>query len=419
MPDRHVDFLLIGGGVAAASCARSLREAGSSGSIVVVGREKDAPYERPVLSKGYLAGASSRDDASFLPPSWWSENDVELLCRVSAMELDTSARVAKLSSKEEVSFEKALVATGAMVNRLRVDGAADLDGIHYLRAFGNADAIRSEAVAAGQVVLIGGSWIGCELAATLSGLGVSCSILMQEDVLLERVLGPVVGGWVQRELEARGVSVHGGDSLARFEPAGDPAAAAAESRVGRVVSAGGLVLEGGCVAIGAGVTPDAMLARAAGLELGARGGVACDARLETSVPGIYAAGDVAEWESPLHGGSALVEHHEVAVEQGAVAARNMLGAEERFDTVPYFWSDLGDWATIEYVGVGIGDGEPVIRGSLDDGSFTAFYLDGARVVGAATAGRAEDLDHARQLVRARAEPPREALADERTDLAAL
>jgi 3-phenylpropionate/trans-cinnamate dioxygenase ferredoxin reductase subunit len=150
--------------------------------------------------------------------------------------------------------------------------------------------------------------------------------------------------------------------------------------------------------------------------------VACSSRLETSAPGIYAAGDVAEWDSALHGGPALVEHFEVAVEQGAVAARNMLGGAEDFETVPYFWSDLGDWATIEYVGVGVG--EAVIRGSLEDGSFTAFYVEGgeaarARVVGAATVGRADDLDHARRLIRARATPDRAALADEATDLSTL
>ncbi|MEA2429232.1 MAG: 3-phenylpropionate/trans-cinnamate dioxygenase ferredoxin reductase component [Thermoleophilaceae bacterium] len=391
MADRHVDFLLIGGGVAAASCARALRE-GGAGSILVVGREADPPYERPVLSKSYLAGTSSRDGALFLPAEWWQANDVELLTRASVMKLDTEGRVARLSSKEEVSFGSALVATGAMVRRLRA-GGSDLDGIHYLRAFGNADAVRADALAAERVVLVGGSYIGCELAATLGGLGVSCAILMQEEVTLERVLGRAVGGWVQQQLEERGVEVHGGDELARFE-------AGAGERVGRVVSAGGLSLDCDCVAIGAGVTPDVMLARSAGLELGARGGVACSARLETSVPGIYAAGDVAEWTSALHGGErALVEHFEVAVEQGKVAAQNMLGGSVEFDAVPYFWSDLGDWATIEYVGVGIGP-DVELRGSLDDGAFTAFYRHGGRVVGAATVGRSDDLDEARALIRA-------------------
>jgi 3-phenylpropionate/trans-cinnamate dioxygenase ferredoxin reductase component len=401
--DRHVDFLLIGGGAAAASCARELA---GQGSVLLVGREKDPPYERPPLSKSYLAGSSSRDDALLLPP----DLDVEVLTRVSVMKLDTEARVAKLSSKEEVSFGSALIATGAMVRRLKVDGS-DLDGIHYLRAFGNADAIRTDALEAGRVVLVGGSYIGCELAATLTSLGVKCSILMQEEVVLERVLGREVGGWVQRRLEERGVEVHGGDSLERFE-------AGAGERVGRVILAGGLSLDCGCVAIGAGVTPDVMLARSAGLALGERGGVACSARLETSAPGIYAAGDVAEWESALHGGPALVEHYEMAIAHGRVAAVNMAGGDEEMDEVPYFWSDLADWATIEYVGVG--PGEAVLRGSLEAGNFTAFYLDpSGRVLGAATVGRAGDLDHARRLIRARATPPREALADESKDLSEL
>jgi 3-phenylpropionate/trans-cinnamate dioxygenase ferredoxin reductase subunit len=479
--DRHVDFLLIGGGVAAASCARTLRSGGSSGSILVVGREQDPPYERPPLSKSYLAGGSTREDALFLPADWWEENDVELLTRVSAMKLDTAARVVKLSSKEEVSYGAALIATGANVRRLRVDGS-DLDGIHYLRAFGNADALREDALEAGRVVLIGGSYIGCELAATLSGLGVSCSILMQEEVTLERVLGREVGGWVQGQLESRGVEVFGGDSLERFE-------GPADGRVERVVSAAGRSIECGCVAIGAGVTPDVMLARAAGLTLGERGGVACSGSLETSAPGVYAAGDVAEWESALHGGPALVEHFEVAVAHGRVAGLNMLrgalasagggggasagggagagagmGAAQppppgparapgqapppppgpaqppgpapaqapgpaqppepgpahppvEFDEVPYFWSDLADWGSLEYVGVGVGDA--VLRGSLDGGDFTAFYLDAGRVVGACTSGRSADLDHARRLIRTRATPSADALGDDATDLASL
>jgi 3-phenylpropionate/trans-cinnamate dioxygenase ferredoxin reductase subunit len=432
--DRHADFLLIGGGVAAAACARELRAAGAEGSIVVVSREKDPPYERPLLSKSYLAGGSSRDDALYLPATWWEENAVELLPRTSVMKLDTEARVARLSTKDEISYGCALIATGANVRRLRVDGS-DLDGIHYLRAFGNADAIRSEALDAGRVVLIGGSYIACELAATLSALGVSCAMLMQEDVVLERVLGREVGGWVQRQLEQRGVEVHGGDELERFEGAGDIGGADDEAgRVRRVVSRGGLSLGCDCVAIGAGVTPDVMLARAAGLELGALGGVLCSSRLETSAPGVYAAGDMAEYESPLHdSGRARVEHFEVAVEHGRVAARNMLAASSDAagsssapgagatvdDLVPYFWSDLSDWATIEYVGVA--PGRATIRGSLEDGSFTAFYsVEGdGRLVGAATVGRPDDLEHARRLIRERATPSPDALADDATDLGSL
>ena len=164
-----------------------------------------------------------------------------------------------------------------------------------------------------------------------------------------------------------------------------------------------------------------MLARSAGLELGPLGGVLCSSRLETSAPGIFAAGDVAEYEAPLHdAGRAKVEHFEVAVEHGRVAARNMLGGDESLDDlVPYFWSDLSDWATIEYVGVGAG--QAIVRGSLEDGSFTAFYVveGNGRLVGAATVGRPDDLDHARRLIRDRATPDPAALADDGTDLASL
>src|SRR3954447_1719919 len=188
---------------------------------------------------------------------------------------------------------------------------------------------------------------------------------MQEDVVLERVLGRAVGEWVQRRLVERGVEIHGGDSLGRFE--------GSDGRVSRVVSEGGVVLEGGCVAIGCGVGPGVMLAPAAGPELRPLGGVACSAELETSASGVFAAGDVAEWESELHGGPARVEHFEVAAGHGRVAAENMMGGSAVFDEVPYFWSDLGDWATIEYVGAGIGSGDPGGRGSLDGDSFTPCF----------------------------------------------
>ena len=399
MPDREVDFLLIGGGVAAASCARTLRQEGADGSILLVGREIDAPYERPPLSKEYLRGGD--------PVPVETGDGVEVLTRTSVMKLDTGARVARLSNKEEVGFGKALIATGAMVRRLRVDGS-DLDGIHYLRTIPNADAIRADAEAAGRVVLIGGSYIACELAASFTAMGLSCALLMQEEVTLERHFGPEAGRWVQRRLEERGVEVHAGDELARFE---------GEERVERVVSAGGVELEAGCVVLGTGVTPDVMLARGAGLEIGELGGVRCSARLESSVPGIFVAGDVAEYDSPLHGGPAKVEHHEVAMAHGRTAALNMLGRDVEHDVVPYFWSDLGDWATLEYVGVG--GGEAVMRGTLDDDEFTVLYVDGDRVVGALTCGRPEELMQARALIAERTSVDAAALADRSTDLASI
>jgi len=409
MAPRHVDHLLIGGGVAAAACAQTLREEGAEGSILVVGREPDPPYNRPPLSKGYLQGQEDRASALFQPDGWWGEQEIELLERTSAMKLDPGERVVTLSTKEEVRFGSALIATGANVRRLRA-GGGELDGIHYQRAFGNADAIRADGSEGSRVVLIGGSYLGCEVAASLtSAFGCECSIVMLEEVTFGPAFGREVGGFFQRTLEDHGVKVHGGDELDRFE--------GADGRVRRVVTKGGLELECDCVVIGAGVMPDVMLARAAGLELGESGGVRCSSRLETSAPGIYAAGDMCEYDSVLHGRRLRVEHLDVALEQGKTAALNMIGRDVPHDTVPYFFSDLADWASMEYVGPG--SGEPLIRGSLEDGDFTAFYRDGERVTAALTVGRSDDLEHARRFIREGATPEAESLADPDGDLASL
>jgi 3-phenylpropionate/trans-cinnamate dioxygenase ferredoxin reductase subunit len=398
--ERAVDHLLIGGGLASANCARWLREEGADGSILLVGRETDPPYNRPPLSKKYLSGGESRADVLFRPDEWWEEQRIELLTRTSVMKLDAHERRAKLSNGDEVIFDKALLATGANVRRLRVDGS-DLDGIHYLRAFGNADAIAADASEAERVVLIGGSYIGCEVAATLTAMGKRCAVVMQEEVTLERVYGQEVGRFFQRVLEEHGVEINGSDELAGFE--------GTDGRVTRVLTAGGLSLEAGCVVIGSGVVPDVMLAKAAGLELGETGGVACSSRLETSVPGIYAAGDVCEYDSVVHGRRLRVEHWDVAFNQGKTVALNMLGRDVAHEEIPYFFSDLADWASSEYVGPG--SGEAVIRGSLDDGVFTAFYLDpeSGAVTAALSVGRSDDLDEARRMIKERATPDRASL----------
>jgi 3-phenylpropionate/trans-cinnamate dioxygenase ferredoxin reductase component len=193
------------------------------------------------------------------------------------------------------------------------------------------------------------------------------------------------------------------------------------------VTKGGLELDCGLAVVGAGVAPDTMLAKAAGLELGEAGGVRCSDRLETAVGGVYVAGDIAEYDSPLHGGPVRIEHWDVAFEQGKTAGRNLAGADQPHEAIPYFWSDLADWTGLEYVSGGTAAGDPAIRGSLDDGSFTAFWLGDAgpadlpagRVVAALTVGRSDDLEHARRMIRERATPDPGARADESTDLGTL
>jgi 3-phenylpropionate/trans-cinnamate dioxygenase ferredoxin reductase subunit len=409
MAARSMDYLLIGGGLAAANCARWLREEGADGSILLVGRENDPPYNRPPLSKGFLQGKETREDALFRPDEWWTEQQIDLLTRTSVTKLDVGERLATLSNRDEVRFDKALIATGANVRRLRADGD-ELDGIHYLRTFANSVAIQEDSDAAERVVLIGGSYIGTEVAASLTLRGKKCAIVMMEEVTLERFYGKEVGRFFQDVLEEHGIEVFGSDELERFE--------GSDGRVSAVVTKSGRELPCEAVVIGAGVHPDVTLAKSAGLELGEAGGVKCSATLESSAPGVYTAGDICEYDSPVHGRPMRIEHWDVAFNQGRTAALNLLGRETPHDVVPYFFSDLADWTGYEYVGPGSGDA--VIRGSLSDGDFTAFYVgDDGAVTAALTVGRSDDLEHARRFIKEKAKPDRAALADEGTDLESL
>lgn len=412
MADLEVDHLLIGGGVAAAACAAELRAGGGNGSVLLATREQDAPYHRPPCSKDFLLGRGSREDALVHPAGWWEDQGIALRTRSAVTSLDLEGRTARLASKEQVRFSTALLATGAMVRRINVEGS-DLEGVHYLRAPANAEAIRADAEQAEDVVMIGGSYLACEVGASLTALGRRCTIVMQESVTLERGFGATAGGFVQRLLADHGVTVIGADELERFEGSG--------GRVETVVTKGGHRLSAQAVVMGTGAIPDVMLARRAGLALGERGGVRASASLESSAPGVYVAGDMCEFDSPLHGGVVRIEHEAVAVAQGRTAARAMLGEPVEHTELPYFWSDLADWATLEYVSAGTAWDEEVVRGSLHDGAFSVWFLREGRAQAVLSAGRPEDLEAARPLVAAHADlgAYRDALADPGTDAGAL
>jgi 3-phenylpropionate/trans-cinnamate dioxygenase ferredoxin reductase subunit len=406
---RPIEFLIVGGGLAGAYCASELRKQGADGSILLAAREPEPPYERPPLSKEYLRGEAERADAYVNPVEWYEENGVELLTRTNVMALDPEARTAKLQGGEEVEFGKALLATGANVNILRVEGV-ELDGIHYLRAFGNSDAIREEAKEAGRVVMIGGSYIGCEVAASLRELGVEVSIVMLEDVALSRTFGEEAGRYFHDKLAAHGIELFGGEELEAYK---------GDGRVSAVVTKSGRTVEGGMVVVGAGVKPDTMLAERAGLEVD--NGIVCDARLESSAPGIFAAGDVCSYDSIVHGRRIRVEHWDVALQQGRHAAKAMLGSDEPYREIPYFFSDLADWASLEYVGPAYEWDDEVWRGDPAAGEFSVWYLDGGVVRGALSVGRSEDLIHARRLIEDGADvsAQKDALADTNSDLESI
>lgn len=407
MPDLHVDHLLIGGGVASAACAKALRDGGATGSIAILGRELDPPYHRPPATKEYLRGEHGKEAAHVHEASWYGDNDVELRTRTNVRSIDTEAKTVKLQGGEEISYGSALLATGSIINRLRIDGS-DLDGLHYVRALGNSDGIREDAENAEHVVIVGGSYIGCEVAASLTTMGKSCTVVMQEDEPMQGGFGDQVGAWLRGVLEGHGVTVVGGEQVERFE-----GGEGEDARVQRVVTGSGRAIDADMVVLGTGVKPDVMLAKAAGLELGESGGVKCDSRLRTSAPDLYAAGDICEYESTVHGRRLRVEHEAVAQAQGESVAAAMLGSTEDHTVVPYFWTDLADWASAEYVGPAGTWDEEIVRGSFDSGEFSVLYLDGGSLVACASVGRSDDLEAATEIIAAGGDLPadREALAD--------
>jgi 3-phenylpropionate/trans-cinnamate dioxygenase ferredoxin reductase subunit len=409
MADRRVDYLLIGG-FAAAHCAAELRRRGADGSILLSGREPHPPYERPPLSKDYLRGETEEGDAYVNGVDWYRANDVELLTETNVMSLDAAARTAKLQTREEVEFGKALVATGARVNILHHLEGAQLEGIHYLRTLGNSDAIREEAGEAEHVVLIGGSYIGSEVAASLTATGTRCTMVMLEEVAMSRAFGGEVGRYFHEVLESKGIEIFGGEELESF--VGDGRVRAVRTKSGREIDCGAVV-------IGAGVHPETMLAERAGLEV--ENGIVCDRNLQASVEGIFAAGDVCSYQSVVHGRRLRVEHWDVSLQQGQHTAKGLMGEEEPYRVVPYFFSDLADWASLEYVGPAERWDELVWRGTPDSGEFLVWYLDGGKVAAALSVDRSEDLEHARRLLESGADVSgqKAALADSEADLEAI
>jgi 3-phenylpropionate/trans-cinnamate dioxygenase ferredoxin reductase subunit len=393
--------------MASAHCAAELRARGADGSTMLVTREPEAPYERPPLSKEYMRGEAERSDAYVHEPAWYEENEVELLTGTNVLGLDLDARTAKVQREGEVEFGKALVGTGARVNILHHLEGSQLEGIHYLRAFKNADEIREEAEDAERVVLVGGSYIACEVAASLTARGKSCACVMLEDVALSRTFGEEAGRYFHGVLESHGVELYGGEEVEAF--LGDGRVAGVRTKSGREV-------EGGLVVVGAGVHPEVMLAERAGLEV--ENGIVCDSRLESSAEGVFAAGDVCSYDSVLHGRRLRIEHWDVALQQGRYAGRAMLGESEPFREVPYFFSDLADWTSLEYVGPATEWDEVVFRGDRDSGEFLAWYLKDGKVAAALSVDRSEDLAHARRLLAAGVDvsADRDKLAEPDSDL---
>ncbi len=399
-------FVVVGASLAGATAALALREEGFDGRLVLVGAEEEPPYERPPLSKEYLRGERPFEKLLVRPAETYDELEIELRLGVAAQSLDPSRRELELADGERIRYDKALVCTGGRNRRFAIPGL-ELEGVHGLRTLADAARLREEARPGRRAVVVGMGFIGSEVAATLRGLGLEVAAVEVFETPLERVLGAQVGRAIAELHRDHGVELVLGDGVAAFEGAG---------RVERVRTAGGRVLECDFAVVGLGIEPAVELAASAGAAL--ENGVAIDERCRTSVEGIYAAGDVASHFHPLFGRRIRVEHWLNAIEQGSAAALSMLGRGEPYAQVHWFWSDQYD-ANLQYAGHHTDWDELVVRGSLEERAFAAFYLKDGLVDAVVALNRGRDVQRAKRLIAARAPVEPAALRDEAVDLRTL
>jgi 3-phenylpropionate/trans-cinnamate dioxygenase ferredoxin reductase subunit len=358
---------IIGAGLAGAKAAEALRKDGYDGQIVMYGDEPRIPYLRPPLSKDYLRGESELDAVFVHPQPWYDEHRIDLRMSTPVRAIEPKAKQILLDDGSRMAFDRLLLSTGARSRRLDIPGH-DLAGVHNLRSLDDADAIRSAAHAAHRAVVVGGGWIGAEVAASLRQLGLPVAMVADTSVPLERVLGAEVGG-VYRDLHAE----HG----VEFVMNAQVTAFRGQTSVEAVETADGTRIGGDLVVVGVGAEPRTRLAQEAGLDVG--NGVLVNELLETSTRGIYAAGDTAAAWHPLLHARLRVEHWDNARRQGRTAARNMLGRAEPYTRIPYFYSDQYDLG-MEYAGHAADWDRVVFRGEPASRAFVAFWLLDGRVV---------------------------------------
>jgi 3-phenylpropionate/trans-cinnamate dioxygenase ferredoxin reductase subunit len=403
MPDRT--FVIAGASLAGAKAAETLREEGFDGRVVLIGDEPERPYERPPLSKEYLRGeADSKPyvhDASF-----YAEHDIELRTATNVERIDPAASQVHLAGGESLAFDRLLLATGARPRRLSLPGA-ELDGVMYLRAVEDSDAIRRRIDAGGRLVTIGAGWIGAEVAASARQRGCDVTILEMTELPLERVLGPELGAFYRDVHADNGVRFVGGAAVEAIE---------GDGRAEAVRLADGRRFEADFVVAGIGVEPRVELGAAAGLAID--NGVVCDERLRTSAENVYAAGDIANAMHPLYGARLRVEHWANALNQGPHAARTMLGSEAPYDQVPYFFSDQYD-VGMEYAGYAAEWDEVVFRGDPASREFIAFWLKDERVMAGMNVNVWDVTDQIQALIAAQRPVDRARLTDRDVALDAL
>jgi NADPH-dependent 2,4-dienoyl-CoA reductase/sulfur reductase-like enzyme/nitrite reductase/ring-hydroxylating ferredoxin subunit len=360
-------IVIVGGGAAGFAAAEMLRRQEFRGSIVMLSNDTSPPVDRPNLSKDYLAGSAPEDWLPLKPDDFYTDQGIELKLKAEVSAIDPRARSVQLGAGETIPYDRLLLATGAAPIRLPIPGV-DQSHVHLLRSLDDCRAIIASANGARCAVVIGASFIGLEVAASLRARGIEVHVVGLEQRPMERVLGPEMGDFVRSLHEEHGVIFHLGDTVASIEGK-------------RATLKSGSAIEADLVVIGVGVRPRLSLAEKAGLSIDR--GVTVDAYLQTSAPGIYAAGDIARWPDPHSGERIRVEHWVVAQRQGQAAARNMLGHRQAFDDVPFFWSQHYD-VPINYVGHAEKWDEIAVDGSIAGKDCLVRYKQGGRVLAVAS-----------------------------------
>jgi 3-phenylpropionate/trans-cinnamate dioxygenase ferredoxin reductase subunit len=411
MPMVDFKYVIVGGGLAAARACEGIRELDSEGSIAVLAAEGHLPYVRPPLSKAYLRGKRPRAKLFAHDEVWYRDRNVTVMMGAEATRITRRSRRVTVADGDSVGYEELLLATGGRAWRLPLSGA-DLPGVCTLRTMDDCDAIRAAARKSTQVLVVGGSFIGCEVTASFTQMGVPVTMCFMEEYPLQAVVPPELGRLVQSLLETGG---------ARVIPATRPERIEGSGRAERVQLEHGHLVETDLVIMGVGIRLNTQLARDAELDLTELSGVVVDEHLRTSDPHIYAAGDIAAWPDPISGQRARVEHWDVARTQGLCAGRNMAGAGEVYRILPYFFSDILDLSFEAWGSLAKAD-RILVRGSLANRSGAYWYVRGGRLAGVLAIGRPEvERDAMQSLVTLgpAAEALEGALMDTSVDLALL
>lgn len=399
-------FVIVGAGQAGGWTAKTLRDQGFEGRVVLIGDEPYPPYERPPLSKEVLLGDQPPESTYIWPEGSWDEWNVELRRGVTVARVVPADHAIELEGGERLAYDRLMLTTGARVRKLLVPGA-DLAGVHYLRTIPDTEAIRADIARGGPIVVIGGGWIGLEVAAAARKQGAEVTVIETVDRLCARTLTAEFAAQLQHIHEGHGVAFRLGASVERFE---------GDGRIARAMLAGGEMVDAGAAVVGIGIVPNVELAQEARLEVD--NGIVVDDQGRSSDPDIFAAGDVTNLPIARLGRRVRLESWENAQNQGIAAAKAMLEVGEPYDEVPWFWSDQYD-VNIQLIGLPEDWQETVVRGDRAANEFIEFYLKDGRIDGAAAMNNPRDVRFARRLMQAGKTVDAAQLADPSVKLQAL